>query len=102
MTSLIVKCVYSLTFGLAICHPKPLDLSCIDDQIDMLLTEEIYRSMETVVNKATEVCIIQTQGCCSWHGGIDHYDRDQRLFVCHDGTESKTCGKEYMDDKSNP
>lgn len=32
------------------------------------------------------------QGCCSWHGGVDHCDTSVGRYVCNDGTYSPSCG----------
>lgn len=38
------------------------------------------------------IVVEATQGCCSWHGGVDYCDEEEGRLVCNDGTYSPSCG----------
>ena len=84
----MIKC-FLLAMGIIFCSDKPVDVKCLNTQLDFYVA--LNRHIQGSVNLAVNECLLDASGCCAWHGGIDHYDNDQAVFICNDGTESPTC-----------
>ena len=75
--------------AIVLCTDKPINLTCFDEFIAEYMSRP-YRP-ELAINFAAHECTVDGQGCCSFHGGISYYDEAQGVFICRDGSESKTC-----------
>jgi len=72
-----------------LCSELPINVDCFDEALKVNLNKPMRFNL--ALNLAATECLIDSKGCCSWHGGIDFYDENKEVFICKDGTESPTC-----------
>lgn len=71
------------------CTEQNVSIKCLDENLLMYLGAA--STTNAAISMAVTSCLIPSRGCCSWRGGVDHYDYDQEVFICHDMSESPTC-----------
>ena len=84
----MIKC-FLLASGLLFCTESNIDIKCFEDQLNANLARPM--KFNQAINQAAEECKMNTQGCCSFHGGLDYYAEDLGVWICRDNTESPTC-----------
>lgn len=86
----MIKC-FLLGIGILFCTEQNVNVKCVDDNLKTLLA--VGTPTVPALNHAVAKCIISKEGCCSWHGGVSHYNQDEHVYICWDGTTSPTCRK---------
>lgn len=84
----MIKCFW-LALGFMFCTDSNIDVRCMETELLWLTQAHVY--IYKGIDEAASQCLMTGQGCCSWHGGIDHFSQDEGVYVCVDGTDSKTC-----------